>query len=408
MANLAGIQHIGEKIFNLVPKNNILSNRGVCKSWKQILDNPMLWLKKLNGIGLNEKSRKEYLVLLKKTSKAGFQQERIGYLLLIKYIKVRKHHSDFQFINKRNQPLREFLLGLPLLYFALISKLPDLELIKFIAKSRKDLANFIRCPLLGIKYASGNFYTYISSYPIYETNPLKDAIEGNHEPEVVEILLQTLQVQTIYKLNSTATLALAVEKQNLEVVKLLTRDNTNVHGRGGKYGSIIKAISTGNVEILRHLITKTDTPNCKYQTSDSDEYDRIQYVTPLHAIAHQCTTKSKSTVHNCTEMVKLILSKNIQNINVQEPMTRCTILHIMATTNPGPCQMDNIRLIAPHSDLKLEDYAGKTAIDIAKQNGMNDVVEFLNNLMTTNMDGNGLKRSHDNKNIFPNKKLKIM
>ena len=131
MANLAGIQHIGEKIFNLVPKNNILSNRGVCKSWKQILDNPMLWLKKLNGIGLNEKSRKEYLVLLKKTSKAGFHQERIGYLLLIKYIKVSKlehkldklectdFHSNVLVVQMMQ--MINFILSLPLIYFNLIS-----------------------------------------------------------------------------------------------------------------------------------------------------------------------------------------------------------------------------------------------------------------------------------------------
>ena len=69
-----------------------------------------------------------------------------------------------------------------------------------------------------------------------------------------------------------------------------------------------------------------------------------------------------------------------------------------------------IRLIAPHSDLKLEDHRGFTAIDVAKQNEMDNVVEFLTNLMTTDteMEGNGFKRSHDNNLIFPNKKLKIM
>ena len=41
------------------------------------------------------------------------------------------------------------------------------------------------------------------------------------------------------------------------------------------------AISMSNVDILRHLISKTDTPN---------GYDWNPNSTPLHAIARQCTT----------------------------------------------------------------------------------------------------------------------
>ena len=139
----------------------------------------------------------------------------------------------------------------------------------------------------------------------------------------------------------------------------------------------------------------------------SDKYDTILYSTPMHAIISNCC-RTKSKVHNCTEMAKILLSKNIQNINVQCPITKYTIMHYLVRNNQGPCQEEMIRLIAPHSDLNIKNCSGLTAIDVAKQNEMDDVVEFLTNLMTTTMEGNDLKRGHDNNLIFPNKKLKIM
>ena len=391
MANFVGIQHIGEKIFDLVPIDNILSNRGVCKSWKQILDNPMLWLKKLSGMGLNEKSKEDYLILIKKTSEAGFQQERIGYLLLIKYIKVTIPKPEYQHIDidklfpcqrydfeYRLNSMRLFLVDLPLLYFALIPKVPDLQLIKFMAKTEKDLL-VVKCPLRS-KYVRGNF-SWFSCYPYpCETNPLQDAIEGNHESKVVKILLKTLHRPA----NSLGLVERAVRNQNLKTVKLLTRDNTIVPSRSEIIRAIMFAISMSNVDILRHLISKTDTPN---------GYDWNPNSTPLHAIARQCTTKSE--VHNCIEMAKLILSKNIQNIN-----TQCSVMHMLVGPNIGPCQIELISLIAPLSDLNIKNCQGITAIEKAKQNGMNFEVEFLTNFMTLTKDGDEV--------IFLNKKRKIM
>ena len=144
------------------------------------------------------------------------------------------------------------------------------------------------------------------------------------------------------------------------------------------------AISMSNVDILRHLISKTDTPN---------EYDWDPNSTPLHAIARQCTTKS--TVHNCIEMAKLILSKNVQKINAQ-----CSVMHMLVGPNIGPCQIELISLIAPLSDLNIKNCQGITAIEKAKQNGMNFEVEFLTNFMTLTKDGDEA--------IFLNKKRKIM
>ena len=65
MATFSGIQHIAEKVFNSVPSDDILNCRSICRNWKQILDNPKFWLKKLNKMGQNKTAYEDCLKLLK-------------------------------------------------------------------------------------------------------------------------------------------------------------------------------------------------------------------------------------------------------------------------------------------------------------------------------------------------------
>ena len=88
MANLTGFQHIGEKIFELVAFQDLLTCRSVCQSWKLILDNPMHWLLKLNKFGQTKKAFKEFLALIRNASKAGIPPTKIGYCLFTKYTKL--------------------------------------------------------------------------------------------------------------------------------------------------------------------------------------------------------------------------------------------------------------------------------------------------------------------------------
>ena len=44
-----GLFHISEKIFKFLDQNSLMDCRMVNKSWKQVLDQPIFWLKKLNS-----------------------------------------------------------------------------------------------------------------------------------------------------------------------------------------------------------------------------------------------------------------------------------------------------------------------------------------------------------------------
>ena len=85
MANFEGIHHIGQRIFNHVPKDQLLKCRAVCKSWYEVLDNPHFWLKKLNFAGQPQEIDQKWLTVIEITRKAGFSLSQITLYLIIKY-----------------------------------------------------------------------------------------------------------------------------------------------------------------------------------------------------------------------------------------------------------------------------------------------------------------------------------
>ena len=45
----SGLLHISEKVFKFLDQQSLMDCRMVNKSWKQVLDQPIFWLKKLNS-----------------------------------------------------------------------------------------------------------------------------------------------------------------------------------------------------------------------------------------------------------------------------------------------------------------------------------------------------------------------
>ena len=205
MATFTGIQHIGERIFNSLRLKDVLNCRSVCQSWKQILDNPNYWLKKLNSIGQTKKSNQEYTELFSKTSKVNFSVSKLGYCLLIKYCKVAGVKAKTRNYNK----IIKYLVDLPLLYFALVQKHPDLDLIKFLSRESSLVAKPVKMKSLRASYGQGNFF---------EIDPITDAIEKKHSLEVIKTLLTELKMKNPWY---GTPLLLAVEKQDFEMCKMI-------------------------------------------------------------------------------------------------------------------------------------------------------------------------------------------
>ena len=56
-----GLQHISEDIFKLLDKKSLMDCRLVNSSWKNILDQPFFWIKKLNEMEAQYQENIEYM-----------------------------------------------------------------------------------------------------------------------------------------------------------------------------------------------------------------------------------------------------------------------------------------------------------------------------------------------------------
>ena len=75
MATFEGMPHITKIILSFLKREDLLNCRILCKSWKQILDNPKFWLKKLNAIGQPENVTEKWMNLIGQAEVSGFDKE---------------------------------------------------------------------------------------------------------------------------------------------------------------------------------------------------------------------------------------------------------------------------------------------------------------------------------------------
>ena len=369
MATFNGIQHIGEKVFNFVPSESILNCRKVCKSWKQILDNPELWLKKLNAIGQTKTTSKDCLFLLKKASKLGLPESVIGHCLLIKYSKVTSDYSSI--VSLEFKEIRKFWLNLPLLYYTLIPKVPNLELVNLILKFSKIKPN--RAPPSHYQYLRGMLikFPHQQYCRIY---PLKDAIEGNNTLEVIKLFhLELKSKKVIHDYLQDDHLKMAIKMGNVEVCKMFAEDI-----RSYREHEIKLAIDDGKVDVLEFLLTKTKIAAGKYLQS------------PMDLIIENCQRKKNDESHKCVDMAKVLLPKLQNNINdqIMKDQNR-TLMHKIVMKmykKSSECMIEILKLISPIADHNLKDIFGETAMDYAKRFELEPALEIFISLKKRKLD----------------------
>ena len=340
MASLEGLDHIGEKIFKFHQGKDVLNFRLVCKSWQEILENPMYWLKQLKKIGQSKKAHSDTLVLIRKTSKAGIPLTKIGYCLLIKYMKI----TSTNLPQNKQKSCRAFFFRLPMLYIALISGKPDLELVGFLVKLNPRIAKPIKC-LPEFIYIRGKFTLGYQK----EIDPLSDAIAGEQTLEVIRILISEFKDQ----IDFSDRLIESVDRQNFELVKEFgdkLDDKTEFFVNHASYPSpMFHAIRLGNVEILKYLVSRNKG---LYKTNKPFYKTTQPYsATPLHDIFHNCGRNLKT--HHCIEMANLVFPKieDINAINVHGQTLFDEIISKFENWVHKKCIIHILKLIVPFSNI---------------------------------------------------------
>ena len=221
---------------------------------------------------------------------------------------------------------KALLLKLPLLYFALLQKTSDLELIKLLIKSNPDLMKPIQCTK-GLKYKKGSVTIRNGKF---EIDFLTEAIECNQNVEVIKII--NLEMKRKIKPKTYAkAFQLAILKEDLEICKYFSEemndDEFEIYNGILFYG----AFEVQNIPILENLISKK-----KGQFS----FDHVnRFASPLHGILNNCQRKYKQEKgHKCVEMTKLILPK-LQDINVQNEDGETVLNQFARNWSYVPCTM---------------------------------------------------------------------
>ena len=79
--NNPGLQHIAENVFLNLNHENLEKCRLVNESWKNILDNPMFWIKKfIRRGGLSKKNQIDWMAAIQITSNSDLEANILRYL----------------------------------------------------------------------------------------------------------------------------------------------------------------------------------------------------------------------------------------------------------------------------------------------------------------------------------------
>ena len=92
--------NIGEYIFSHLDWQSLLSCQFVCQDWKQVLQNPYFWLKKLTEIGQSNEIDTAWKNLITKAVDFGVTKSDFAECLQKKY-------KDFNLAQDRGQYLKE-------------------------------------------------------------------------------------------------------------------------------------------------------------------------------------------------------------------------------------------------------------------------------------------------------------
>ena len=164
MATFERIQHIGENIFKRLKMEDLLNCRLICASWKNILDNPYFWLKKLDCAGQPQEVREKWLKLIENANQSqawslasifGYKVSvsKITKFLIFKYCKFIIHSKEkwmkrFE-IESIPDEFQKFLLGLPPVYQVIYEKSCDPcdeNVMYLIAKTDQTFNDSLECP----------------------------------------------------------------------------------------------------------------------------------------------------------------------------------------------------------------------------------------------------------------------
>ena len=271
LANHPGFQHIDHDIFMHLDHESLLSCQSVTQTWKEMLDNPRLWLRKCSQNGLPKYLHTSWKNLILKLEDKGLKECVTVYL-----IQMHKDAQQWKGVEDDfydDESIEEYLLNSfqPPLHMA--AKAGDLMIVQFIMEQ----------------------VGYTNIFNRYGNTPIHEAAENGHL-EVVKYLLDCNCIPNIQGNAKLTPLHLAAINGHAEIVKALTtctpRYNATDMVDENHLTPIHYAARSGHTEVAKIL--------ADHYTPDPISQGRLLHhlTTPIH-LAAQCG-------HN--EIVKILIA----------------------------------------------------------------------------------------------------
>ena len=225
---------VGSKIFYLLPIEDILKCRTVCRQFKSVLDDPYLWLKLLKFIGHPEQCHKQWIDLIQKSNEVGIVKETFVNLL------IQKSKIPYGSFQSKNQ--QKWMFCMPPIYNAV--KVGNLIVVKAIAHFDKE------------------FYKPLPNHCGEDWTAFTEAAENGHF-EIAEFIESQIQTQKIdnetclamKQIRSTKMIR-AIKSNQIEVAKFLSKhikNPLNYVRKGDNGGPFHIAADFGHFELLEYF-----------------------------------------------------------------------------------------------------------------------------------------------------------
>ena len=225
---------VGSKIFYLLPIEDILNCRTVCRQFKSVLDDPYLWLKLLKLIGHPEHSHKIWIDLIQKSNEVGIGKES--------FVNVLIQMSKIPYRSFKPRTKEQWMLAMSPIYNAI--KIGNFIVVKSIAHFDKD------------------FYKPLPNHCGEDWTAFTAAAENGHF-EIAEFIESQIQTQKIdnetclaIKQIRSSKMIRAIKSNQIEVAKFLSKhikNPLNYKSKGDNGGPLHIAADLGHFELLEYF-----------------------------------------------------------------------------------------------------------------------------------------------------------
>ena len=357
--NNPGFQHLAENLFLNLDQEYLEICAMINQSCKQILDNPIFWLKIFVSKGMSKKNETDWAKAIKSAKKS---EKKKHFLLYLKWHLKKEKEVDFQLYTNSSvqktfrQQLSQAVLN------------GHTEIVRALAPLTKSIKTSKKFGHDLIHNAAGGGYAEIIKIliPLVKDpnapdkrgfTPIHWAAKNGHT-EIIQILATFIDNLTVAK-----EIYWAIFFGHTEIVKILASltDNPNAPDKDG-YTPIHVAAEFGRTEIVKFLASLTDNPN----VADNDEE------TPIHMAAK----------NGHTEIVK-ILAPMTDNPNVADKYGE-TPIHMAAKNG----NTEIVKILAPlTNNPNTPNSKGETPSSVTKNKEIQKFLEYINTSVvhTSNM-----------------------